>query len=84
MFVTGLSDLIYVIAMLKTTPLVVTVGVSLTIPMAVAGELLLGRTIKLMSLLGAFMVLGSFVILGLENSKKVEILAEGVMAEDQG
>lgn len=84
MFVTGLSDLLYVVAMLKTTPLVVTVGVSLTIPMAVAGDLLLGRTVKPMSLLGAFMVLGSFFVLGLENSKKGEVLAEGVVTEDQG
>lgn len=62
----------------------VTVGVNLTIPMAVAGDLLLGRTVKLMSLLGAFMVLGSFVVLGLENSKSTEVLVEGVVAEDQG
>lgn len=42
MFVTVVADFIYVIAMLKTTPLVVAVGASLTIPVAVAGDFILG------------------------------------------
>jgi len=68
--------------MLKTTPLVVTVGLSLTIPVAVTGDFLLGRTVKLMSLLGAVLVLGSFVVVGLEDSKNEEVLAEEVAAEE--
>jgi len=84
MFITLSSDFIYVIAMLKTTPLVVTVGLSLTIPVAVAGDFLLGRTVKLMSLIGAFIVLGSFVVVGLEDSKNEEVLAEeAAVGEDQ-
>lgn len=84
MFITLSSDFIYVIAMLKTTPLVVTVGLSLTIPIAVTGDFLLGRTVKLMSLLGAFLVLGSFIVVGLEDSKNEEVLAEELAAgEDQ-
>ena len=84
MFITLSSDFIYVIAMLKTTPLVVTVGLSLTIPVAVAGDFLLGRTVKLMSLMGAFLVLGSFVVVGLEDSKNEEVLAEeAAVVEDQ-
>jgi solute carrier family 35 protein F5 len=84
MFITLSSDFIYVIAMLKTTPLVVTVGLSLTIPVAVAGDFLLGRTVTLMSLLGALLVLGSFVAVGLEDSKNEEALGEEVAAgEDQ-
>ena len=82
MVITLSSDFIYVIAMLKTTPLVVTVGLSLTIPVAVMGDFLLGRTVKLMSLLGAFLVLGSFVVVGLEDSKNEEVLAEEVEAEE--
>ena len=82
MAITLSSDFIYVIAMLKTTPLVVTVGLSLTIPVAVTGDFLLGRTVKLMSLLGAFLVLGSFVVVGLEDSKNEEVLAEEVAAEE--
>lgn len=84
MLITLSSDFIYVIAMLKTTPLVVTVGLSLTIPVAVMGDFLLGRTVKLMSLLGAFLVLGSFIVVGLEDSKNEEVLAEEVAAgEDE-
>jgi len=84
MLITLSSDFIYVIAMLKTTPLVVTVGLSLTIPVAVAGDLLLGRTVKLMTLFGAFLILGSFVAVGLEDSKNEEALAEEAAAgEDQ-
>jgi len=83
MAITPSSNFIYAIAMLKTTPLVVTVGLSLTIPVAVAGDFLLGRTAKLMSLLGAFLVLGSFVVVGLEDSKNEKVLAEEVAAEIQ-
>lgn len=82
MLITLSSDFIYVIAMLKTTPLVVTVGLSLTIPVAVAGDFLLGRTVKLMSLLGALLVLGSFIVIGLEDSNNEEVLAEEAAAED--
>lgn len=82
MFITLSSDFIYVIAMLKTTPLVVTVGLSLTIPVAVAGDFLLGRAVRLISLLGAFLVLGSFVVVGLEDSKNEEVLAEEAAVEE--
>ncbi|KAG8219904.1 ribosome biogenesis protein SLX9-domain-containing protein [Butyriboletus roseoflavus] len=51
MFITLLSDYIYVIAMLKTTPLVVTVGLSLTIPLAVVGDYFLGKPATLQVLL---------------------------------
>jgi solute carrier family 35 protein F5 len=84
MFITLSSDFIYVIAMLKTSPLVATVGLSLTIPVAVAGDFLLGRTVKLLSLFGALLVLGSFIVVGLEDSKNEEALVEEVAAgEDQ-
>jgi solute carrier family 35 protein F5 len=82
MLVTPLSYLLYLIAMLKTTPLVVTVGLSLTIPLAVAGDFLLGRTVKLMSLFGAFLVVSSFIVVGLEDSKNDEVLAEEAAAEE--
>lgn len=82
MLITLSSDFIYLIAMLKTTPLVVTIGLSLTIPVAVAGDFLLGRTVKFMSLLGAFLVLGSFTVVGFEDSKNEELLAEGATVEE--
>ena len=82
MFVTVVADFIYVIAMLKTTPLVVAVGASLTIPVAVAGDFILGKTVTLMSLFGAFLVLSSFIALGFENAKDEEAPAE-VVARDR-
>lgn len=79
MFITLSSDYIYVIAMLKTTPLVVTVGLSLTIPVAVAGDFVLNKSVTLLSVFGALLVLVSFVIVGLEDSKEElpEVIADG-------
>ena len=58
--------------MLKTTPLVVTIGLSLTIPVAVVGDVILGKENKGQAMLGAVLVLLSFVIVGLENAKQGE------------
>lgn len=60
---TFVSDYLYMIAMLKTSPLVVTLGISLTLPVAVIGDLVKGSTLPLGSLMGAGLVLSSFVIL---------------------
>lgn len=78
MAVTISSNFIYLVAMLKTTPLVVTLGLSLTIPVAAAGDFLLGRTVKMMTLFGAALVVGSFVFVGLEDSKEEELPVEEV------
>ncbi len=69
MFITLTSDYIYVIAMLKTTPLVVTIGLSLTMPLAVLGDLVIQHPVKNQVILGAALVLVSFVVIGLEDSK---------------
>lgn len=66
------SDFIYVIAMLKTTPLVVTVGLSLTLPLSLIGDLILKKPSKLQVVLGAVFVLLSFVAIGLEDSRNKE------------
>ncbi|KAJ1304483.1 hypothetical protein OPQ81_005629 [Rhizoctonia solani] len=70
MFITLSSDFIYVLAMLKTTPLVVTVGLSLTIPLAVGGDLFLGTSTSAQALIGAALVLASFVVIGLEDQEE--------------
>ncbi|KAJ7110100.1 hypothetical protein C8R44DRAFT_801373 [Mycena epipterygia] len=69
MGITLSSDYLYVLAMLKTTPLVVTVGLSLTIPLAVLGDFILGRFTRGQVILGAILVLISFVVVGLDNEK---------------
>ena len=84
MFVTVVADFLYVVAMMKTTPLVVAVGASLTIPVAVAGDFLLGKAVTLMSLFGAFLVLSSFIALGLENAKDEGAPAEVVAGNRTG
>ena len=69
MGITLSSDYIYVLSMLKTTPLVVTVGLSLTIPLAVVGDFMLGRSVRGQVILGAILVLISFVVVGAENAR---------------
>lgn len=55
--------------MLKTTPLVVTIGLSLTIPLAVVGDFVLGRPARAQVLFGAALVLISFVVVGIQSSE---------------
>ena len=68
MFITFTSDYLYVLSMLKTTPLVVTIGLTLTIPLAVLGDFLLGRFPHVQVLIGALLVLISFAMVGLDDS----------------
>lgn len=81
MFITLSSDYIYVIAMLKTTPLVVTVGLSLTVPLAVIGDYFLGKPATFQVLVGAVLVTGAFIVVGMQNSKPAE---SDVLAQDLG
>lgn len=68
MFITWSSDYLYVLAMLKTTPLVVTIGLSLTIPFAVMGDFVLGNLVHLQVILGAVLVFIGFVVVGTDHS----------------
>lgn len=72
MAITLSSDYIYVLAMLKTTPLVVTVGLSLTMPLAVIGDFLLHKPVALQVIFGAVVVLLSFVAVGLDDARNEE------------
>ncbi|KAG6845749.1 hypothetical protein H0H87_003803 [Tephrocybe sp. NHM501043] len=76
------SDYIYVLAMLKTTPIVVTVGLSLTIPLAVIGDVLLGRTVRNLVLVGATLVLVSFVVVGLDDARIRSVKADSTVVDD--
>ncbi|KAJ7038076.1 hypothetical protein C8F04DRAFT_367128 [Mycena alexandri] len=84
MAITLSSDYLYVLAMLKTTPLVVTVGLSLTIPLAVIGDFILGRFTRGQVIFGALLVLLSFVVVGLDNEKVKtrEDVADDISDED--
>ncbi|KAG7553563.1 hypothetical protein FFLO_02995 [Filobasidium floriforme] len=74
MVITLSSDYLYVLAMLKTTPLVVTIGLSLTIPFAMLGDFLRGSTAALTSqaILGACLVIVGFGLMGLEGLEQDE------------
>ncbi|KAJ7361622.1 hypothetical protein DFH08DRAFT_844703 [Mycena albidolilacea] len=82
MAITLSSDYIYVLAMLKTTPLVVTVGLSLTIPLAVLGDFILGKFTRGQVIFGALLVLLSFVVVGLDN-EKVKTRLDDAVEEDE-
>ncbi|VDB99789.1 unnamed protein product [Peniophora sp. CBMAI 1063] len=72
MAITLSSDFIYVLAMLKTSPLVVTIGLSLTMPLAVIGDMLLGRAARAQVVLGAALVLAAFGVIGVAEDKEKE------------
>lgn len=65
--------------MLKTTPLLVTVGISLTIPFAVVGDFVLNAPIRGQVIVGASLVLLSFVAIGSDksNTEGAQLGAEG-------
>lgn len=59
---TATSDLLWVLAVLVTTPLIVTVGLSLTIPLAILGDFVIkGVQPSLWHLVGGGMVVAGFV-----------------------
>ncbi|EJU03936.1 hypothetical protein DACRYDRAFT_77730 [Dacryopinax primogenitus] len=74
MFITLSSDYLYVLAMLKTTPLVVTIGLSLTIPLAVLGDMWMGHWATLQTVFGAVLVLFAFSAVGYDSAKEVRAL----------
>ena len=58
--------------MLLTSPLAVTLGLSLTIPLAIAGDLYRSAPVSLFSFIGGVLVLGSFVANGMMDLKEAE------------
>jgi solute carrier family 35 protein F5 len=56
--------------MLKTTPLVVTTGISLTIPVAVVGDFIINASVRGQIIVGAILVLISFTTIGLDGSRE--------------
>ncbi|KAJ2579718.1 hypothetical protein IWW49_006544 [Coemansia sp. RSA 1797] len=59
---TFVSDYLWLQAMLMTSPLVVTLGLALTIPLSMAGDVLLkGVEVSLPYYVGALLVLAAFI-----------------------
>ncbi|POY71895.1 hypothetical protein BMF94_5256 [Rhodotorula taiwanensis] len=73
--ITFVSDALYLRAMLLTSPLTVTLGLSLSIPLALIGDLVYrraGEPVQLAAVLGGFLVLGSFVANGILDLQEAE------------
>ena len=85
MMITFVSDFCWAKAMLLTSPLTVTVGLSITIPVAMFGDILFKhKDMPLEYLLGGLLILGSFVIISknteAEEEEEVQTLYEAQAA----
>lgn len=72
MAVTFVGDVLYFGAMLKTTPVVASVGQSLTMPLAILGDFFLHKSVSVLAILGCVVVLASFGVLGLDARKEAK------------
>lgn len=78
------SDIAWAYAMVLTSPLVVTVGLSLTIPLSLVGEMLIqGRYEGWLYWLGAAVVVGSFVFVDREEREDEVVEERRLVAEEQ-
>lgn len=78
-----ISDICWAYAMVFTSPLVVTVGLSLTIPLSLVGEMIIqGRFESWIYWVGAMIVVGSFVFV--EREEKHEEEEQEEQADDLG
>ncbi|KAK4688430.1 solute carrier family 35, member F5, partial [Tremellales sp. Uapishka_1] len=79
------SDYLYVLAMLKTTPMLVTIGLSLTIPLALLGSFILPdintESITLLSIAGATLVSVGFGMLGWQGWEESQEASAVVVRE---
>lgn len=66
-----ISDICWAYAMLLTTPLVVTVGLSMTIPLSLIGQMILSdQYSSALYWVGAFIVLLSFLFINHESQEE--------------
>jgi solute carrier family 35 protein F5 len=76
-----ISDYCWAFSMLLTSPLIVTVGLSLTIPLSLVGQMILSSTYSGWAYwFGAVVVVGSFVFVNHEEKKDEELQESGILA----
>ncbi|QDS77309.1 hypothetical protein FKW77_004616 [Venturia effusa] len=76
------SDFAWAYAMLLTSPLIVTVGLSLTIPLSLIVQMVLhGQYASLIYWLGATLIVASFLFVNHEEVKDEELMASGLLGE---
>ncbi|EDO17664.1 hypothetical protein Kpol_1004p39 [Vanderwaltozyma polyspora DSM 70294] len=84
--ITFISDYCWANAMLLTTPFIVTVGLSVTIPLAMLGDFIfVDRSMTLIYVVGAALIMGSFLIINtdseqeqIENQLQIQIQEEQI------
>jgi len=78
-----LSDICWAYAMVLTSPLIVTVGLSLTIPVSLVGEMIIQHKFEgLVYWLGAIIVVSSFVFVDSEEMKDEPVVSLPVFEPD--
>ena len=78
------SDFCWAKAMLLTSPLTVTVGLSITIPLAILGDFVFkDKRMSLLYLLGALCIIGSFLAISMDAEKDDEAASSETLGEVQ-
>jgi len=77
MAITFISDYLWILAMLMTSPLIVTMGLSLSIPLALLGDFLFKGQLKgLLYWFGAILVIGGFSVVNLRRDESHNEISE--------
>ncbi|TIB36980.1 hypothetical protein E3P86_02338 [Wallemia ichthyophaga] len=77
------SDYLYLQAMLKTSPLVATIGISLCLPFSIVADWWRGQLhLTTCGLVGSALVLASFVVLGYEEDEEEQLHGHGHVSDE--
>jgi solute carrier family 35, member F5 len=84
MAITFISDYLWILAMLMTSPLIVTMGLSLSIPLALLGDFMFKGQLKgLFYWFGAGLVLTGFSIVNTrKDERQSHVVEQGTSEED--
>jgi len=84
MAITFISDYLWILAMLMTSPLIVTMGLSLSIPLALLGDFVFRGQLKgLLYWFGAILVLTGFSVVNLKRDEIQASAGEARRSEDR-
>eukprot|EP00158_Paraphelidium_tribonemae_P006390 Partr_v1_DN27800_c0_g1_i2_m67012 putative solute carrier family 35, member F5 len=64
---TCLSEYLWIVSMLLTTPLIATMGLSLTIPLAMFGDVAFGHLFTIQFIFGALLIFAAFILTDLSH-----------------
>jgi solute carrier family 35, member F5 len=83
MAITFISDYLWILAMLMTSPLIVTMGLSLSIPLALLGDFMFKGQLKgLFYWFGAGLVLTGFSIVNIKRDEGQSLVVEQSASEE--